>query len=459
MNFFGKNVLVCGFAKSGINASLLLKKLGANVCLQDIKTEEEIKKNIPKEFNVLKDNNISFVFGKNPSYQLIDKQDLLIVSPGLSLDLDFIKYAQNKIFVWSEIELAFQNCKGTIIAITGTNGKTTTSYLTYEILKNYKSNTKIAGNVGISFSEQVFDIKEDDFVVLETSSFQLETIYKFKPKISAVLNITPDHLDRHKTLERYIKAKERIFKNQTKEDFLILNFDDEHCIKMAEKADANVVWFSVNKIIENGAYLKNNKIYINYKNINEEVININDMQILGIHNVQNAMVSILVSLILDVPINIIKKTVQNFKAVEHRIEYVNTINNVDYYNDSKGTNVDASIKAINSMRKPIVLIVGGYDKNANFETFIKSFNKKVKKLIVIGQVTEKIIDECKKQHFSNYIKANSMQQAVELSFKYSNDGDCVLLSPACASWDMFKNFEERGNIFKKYVNNLRDVKA
>lgn len=446
MDFLNKNVLVCGIAKSGISAALMLKKLGANVTIQDLKNKEDIE-----EINILSSNNINLYLGKNPDKCIIDSIDLMVVSPGLPTDLDFVKYAYSKIPVISEIELAYLVCKAPIIAITGTNGKTTTTSLFAHILKKYKK-TYIAGNIGVPFSHYALDIEEDSIVALEISSFQLETIKKFKPKVASVLNITEDHLNRHKTMGNYIKAKERIFENQDENDFLILNYDDLQCRKMSNNTKSKVLYFSKKEKIEKGAYLKDNYIYID----NYPFINTDDIKILGEHNMENVMSAILMCLCYNVPTDIIIEGVKTFKAVEHRIEYVVTKKGVDYYNDSKGTNIDATIKAINAMKKKTYLIVGGYDKNADFLPMIEQFKDKIIKAVIIGQVKERIAKDCKKLNFKDYVIKDSFFDAINYCYENAKQGECVLLSPACASFDMFKDYEERGNIFKRYVKDLKE---
>ncbi len=446
MDFLNKNVLVCGIARSGVCAALMLRKLGANVTIQDLKNEEDIE-----GIDTLRKNNINLYLGKNPDNNIIDSMDFMVVSPGLPTDLDFVKYANSKIPVISEIELAYLVCKAPIIAITGTNGKTTTTSLLGHILKMYKK-TYIAGNIGIPFSHYALDIEENSIVALELSSFQLETIKSFKPKIASVLNITEDHLNRHKTMENYIKAKERIFENQDENDFLILNYDDLECRKMEEKAKSKVLYFSTKEQIENGAYLKDDYIYIN----NYPFINTDDIKILGEHNMENVMVAILMCLCYNVPTDVIIEGVKSFKAVEHRIEYVATKKGVDYYNDSKGTNTDATIKAINAMKKKTYLIVGGYDKNADFLPMIKEFKDKVIKAVIIGQVKERLAKDCEKFNFTDYVIKDSFFDAIDYCYENAKQGECVLLSPACASFDMFKDYEERGNIFKRYVKDLKE---
>ena len=302
MDFYNKNVLVCGIARSGISASIMIKKLGANVKIQDLKSEEDIEQ---IDFFFLF--NIKLDIGKNPDNNLIDSMDLMVISPGLPTDLDFVQYALKKIPVISEIELSYLVCKAPIIAITGTNGKTTTTSLIGHILKDYKK-TYIAGNIGIPFSEYALNIEKDSIVALELSSFQLETTKSFKPIIAAVLNITEDHLNRHKTMENYIESKEKIFKNQDENDFLILNYDDLECKKMENKAKSKVIYFSTKEQIKKGAYLKDNYIYID----NYPFINTDDIKILGQHNMQNVMVSILMCLCYNVPIDIIINGLKTF---------------------------------------------------------------------------------------------------------------------------------------------------
>lgn len=452
MNFFNKNVLVCGVARSGIAASLLLKKLGANVTIQDIKENLDTY-----QIELFTKKHINLYLGKNPTNDFIDSFDLVVLSPGISSDLEFVKYAKEKIPVISEIELAYLNCRAKIVAITGTNGKTTTTTLMSEIIKCFNSNVEVVGNIGIPFTEKVLELDENGIFVAEISSFQLENIQSFKPKVSAILNISPDHLNRHKTLENYIKAKERIFENQTDDDFLVLNYNEDVCLKMSKKSKSKILYFSSNNLNTEKVqtFFYNDYIYINFNNNPEKFIYTKDLKLLGIHNIENIMACILISYSLNIPMDLVREVIKNFKAVEHRNEYVLTINGVDYFNDSKGTNPDASIKAILSMQKPIHLIAGGYDKNSDFSDWIKTFKNRVKKLVVIGQCKDKIIKCCEENSFFNYEVAFNLQEAINICYKNAKSGECVLLSPACASWDMFKDFEERGNLFKKYLLDLR----
>lgn len=450
MDYKNKKVLVCGMAKSGISAAVLLHELGARVTVQDLKKEEEWK-----QLDFFKEKGIEIYAGKNPD-EIIKNQDLIIVSPGIPCDLPFFTLAKNAgIPVWGEVEFSASLTPCPIAAITGTNGKTTTTALAGEILKRSFPNTAIVGNIGIPFSQEVPRLTKKDWVVAEISSFQMETAYTFHPKISAVLNITPDHLNRHKTLETYIQMKERVFKNQTQDDFCILNYDDEVCRKMADKTTAKIFFFSSHNELEKGIYLKEDTIIVKWNGVEEAVLPIQKLQILGMHNYENAMAAIAIGLCAGVPIEKIRDALEKFAGVEHRIEYVATVHGVDYYNDSKGTNPDAAIRAVQAMVKPILLIGGGYDKNSQYDEWIKTFPGKVKHLVLIGSTADKIEQECMKHGFTSVTKTDTFDHAIDLCSEMASEGDCVLLSPACASWDMFESYEQRGTLFKERVRNMK----
>ncbi len=451
MNFENKKVLVSGVAKSGISAARLLKKLGAIVTIQDAKSREELGDVI----NELEKEGILLYLGKNPD-DIIEQNELLVMSPGVPTDLPFVEKAREKgIKVIGEIELAYYFCKANIIGITGTNGKTTTTTLVGEICKEYFKKTYVVGNIGNPFADITLETEKEDIVVAELSSFQLESIVEFKPKVSAVLNITPDHLNRHHSLENYILAKERIFENQDENDFAILNYNDLATRNMAETTKAKVIYFAYNKVLESGIYSDEKSIFVNAFGIKEKVIDIDKLKILGSHNVENAMAAIGCCLSVGVPIEIIRDVLHKFTAVEHRIEYVKTVNGVEFYNDSKGTNPDASIKAIRAMRSPICLIAGGYDKGSDFKELVDEFKGRVKFVAIIGEVKEKIAETLKESGFENFSVVESFEDAIKICYKNAEKGECVLLSPACASWDMFSSYEERGEIFKEFVNGLK----
>lgn len=451
MELKGVNALVCGMARSGVAAAELLKKQGANVTLQDLKTEDKLEK---KDIEHLREIGVSLYLGSNPD-DILDKFSLMVMSPGIPLELPFVKAAREKgIEVIGEMELACRIGKAKMIAITGTNGKTTTTSLAGEIMKNFNSKTYVVGNIGTPYSEYAMEADEGSFAVAELSSFQLESIDTFHPLVSAVLNITPDHLNRHKTLENYIAAKERVFLNQTEKDFVVLNYNDPVTRAMKEHTNAKVIYFSLKKQME-GVYSDENSIYINCMGYNEKLVDIDELNILGDHNVENAMAAAACCICMGVDPDTVRKTLREFKAVEHRIEYVATVKGVDYYNDSKGTNPDASIKAVLAMKKPICLISGGYDKGSSFDEWVSFFKGRVKYTAVIGAVKEQLVNSLDKAGFTDYETADTFEEAFRLCSEHASEGDCVLLSPACASWDMFDSYEQRGEIFKNLVGELK----
>lgn len=453
MDLKGKKIIVAGLGLSGKALCKVLTEFGAFVYAYDSKSENELKDIL----NELKDYNINYYF-KEVSDELLKDAELAIVSPGIPVDSDIVTESINRgIEVIGEVEFAYRISKAPIYAITGTNGKTTTTSLLEEIFKNAGKTTYAAGNIGYPLVEAALRAGTEDYIVAEISSFQLETIKEFKPKISAIINITPDHLNRHKTLSNYINIKGRIFKNQDSHDYTVLNYDDKNIASLFKIAKCNVFPFSRTRVLEHGAYCANGKIVISFKGNKYPVINTDDIYIPGGHNVENAIVASSMAFLADVDISIIENTLKTFKGVEHRIEYVTNINGVKYYNDSKGTNPDAAIKAIEAMKGPIVLIAGGYDKGVSFDEFTKSFNGRVRKLLLFGVTKEKIYESAIKNGFSkdDIIKVNNLEEAVDEAYEIAKPGDNVLLSPACASWDMFNNFEERGKLFKDKVNSLR----
>ncbi|MBR2851934.1 MAG: UDP-N-acetylmuramoyl-L-alanine--D-glutamate ligase, partial [Anaerotignum sp.] len=410
MEYNGKKALVCGMARSGIAAAKLLKSLGAEVTLQDMKKREDIAADVLN----LENEGIVLYTGANPD-DIACEQDIIVLSPGIPCDLPFINAAEAAgVSVISEVELAYGLTKCPITAITGTNGKTTTTTLTGEIMKAVYGNTAVVGNIGIPYSEEVEHLTEKDWVVAEISSFQMEKAKEFHPHISAVLNITPDHLNRHKTMEVYIAMKERVFEKQTAEDFCILNYGDEACRKMADKTAAKVFFFSSSEKLEKGIYLDGENIEVRWGAINETLINVNDLQILGVHNHENVMAAAAMAICANIPLDIIREVLKAFAGVEHRIEYVATVDGVDYYNDSKGTNVDASIRAVLAMKKPIVLIGGGYDKGGSFDEWTQLFPGRVKHLVLIGVTAPKVRESAEKFGFTAISDCETFQEAVDL---------------------------------------------
>ena len=447
MEYNGKKALVCGMARSGIAAAKLLNRLGARVTLQDMKKREEISADVL----ALEGEGIVLYTGANPD-EIACAQDLIVLSPGIPCDLPFIAAAEAAgIAVISEVELAYSLTPCPITAITGTNGKTTTTTLTGEIMKTAYSKTAVVGNIGVPYSEEVEGLTEKDWVVAEISSFQMEKAKEFHPHISAVLNITPDHLNRHKTMDVYIAMKERVFAKQTAEDFCILNHGDEACRKMADKTAAKVFFFDSSERLAEGIYQDGDAIEVRWGAINETLIHVDELQILGVHNYENVMAAAAMGICAGIALDTIRTVLKGFAGVAHRIEYVATVDGVDYYNDSKGTNVDASIRAVLAMKKPIVLIGGGYDKGSSFDEWTKLFPGRVKHLVLIGVTAPKVRASAEKFGFTAISDCETFAEAVDLCREKAEDGDCVLLSPACASWGMFDNYEQRGDMFKEQV--------
>ena len=450
MEVTGKKVLVFGSGISGIGAVKLLEDHGAEVILYDgndkldkVAMKEQLGDGVKAEI----------ILGEFPE-KLIDTLDIAVLSPGVPTDLPVVNAMRDKkVAVIGEVELAYAFGKGDVLAITGTNGKTTTTTLLGEIMKAYKEHTYVVGNIGNPYTVAARQMEEDAVAVAEMSSFQLESIVTFRPKVSAILNFTPDHLNRHHTMEAYVNAKKNIAKNQTTEDYCILNYEDERTREFGEHIDAQVIYFSSRQKLEKGIYLDNGNMI--YKNPEEVLVcNVDELQLLGMHNYENYMAAVAMAAVYGVPMDIIRKVIRAFKGVEHRIEYVTEKNGVVYYNDSKGTNPDAAIKGIQAMNRRTVLLGGGYDKGSEFTEWINAFDGKVKKLILIGATKEKIAADAEKCGFHDYVFADTFEEAVLLAAKTAESGEAVLLSPACASWGMFPNYEVRGDEFKRIVNSL-----
>ena len=453
MDLTDKKVVVVGTGVSGMGAVKLLSESSADITLYDGNDKadrDEILKKIPDDCD------LRLIIGEMPD-EVVKETDLLVISPGVPIDSDIVKlFEKENVPVWGEIELAYNFEKGTVFAITGTNGKTTTTTLVGEIMKKYNNQTCVVGNIGNSYTSEVLKTTKDSYTVAEISSFQLETIREFAPKGSAILNITPDHLNRHYTMENYAAVKESITKNQwkaRKDDYCVLNYDDK-VLREFGKTIKNPVYFSRKEKPSKGAYLDGRIIrYFDGKD-DYEVMSVDDMHLFGNHNYENVMAAIAMTIEAGVPLNIIINVIKDFMGVEHRIEYVRDKNGVRYYNDSKGTNPDSSIKALEAMSRPTILIAGGYDKHSEFDEFIEAFDNKVKLMVLLGQTADKIEETAVRHGFTNIIKTDSLEKAVKICAENAVSGDVVLLSPACASWGMFKNYEERGKLFKEYVNSL-----
>lgn len=450
MEVSGKKVLVFGSGISGIGAVKLLEKHGAGVVLYD--GNDKLKKEVIAA-KLPEGSEAEIVIGTFPE-ELLERIDLTILSPGVPTDLPLIgRMKERGIPVTGEVELAYEFGKGDVLAITGTNGKTTTTTLLGEIMSAYQDEVFVVGNIGNPYTIAAVKMTDKSVAVAEMSSFQLETVTAFRPKVSAILNFTPDHLNRHHTMENYVNAKKNIAKNQTAEDFCILNYEDALTREFGEKVSAKVLYFSSRRKIERGVYLDNGNIICTYPS-ETLICNVDELKLLGVHNYENYMAAIAMAAVYGVPADTIRKSVKAFKGVEHRIEYVTEVRGVAYYNDSKGTNPDAAIKGIQAMNRPTVLIGGGYDKGSDYTQWINSFDGKVRKLILLGQTKEKIAEDAEKCGFNDYVLVDTFEEAVLLAAETARSGDAVLLSPACASWGMFPNYEVRGEKFKEIVNSL-----
>lgn len=451
MEVKNKKVLVFGLGISGIGAGKILEEHGADVVLYDGNqklTEEKVRKQLGE------DSNAKIVIGEFPE-AILENLDMTVLSPGVPTDLPVIeKMRKQGVTVIGEVELAYQYGKGDVLAITGTNGKTTTTTLLGEIMKNYQDNVYVVGNIGTPYTTAASLMTDDTITVAEMSSFQLESIVDFRPRVSAILNFTPDHLNRHHTMEAYVNAKKNIAKNQTEDDYCILNYEDELTREFGKEVKAKVLYFSSQRKLEEGIYLEDGNIIYHYGNVSEKICHVDELQILGTHNHENVMAACAMAAVYGVPVEKIRESVKAFKGVEHRIEYVTEKDGVAYYNDSKGTNPDAAIKGIQAMNRPTVLIGGGYDKGSEYTEWINSFDGKVKKLILIGDTKEKIAEDARKCGFTDYEFADTFEEAVLTAAKIAESGEAVLLSPACASWDMFPSYEVRGEKFKEIVKSL-----
>ena len=445
-----QKVLVAGTGLSGTAAARLVLDRGGEVVLYDGNVslkEEEIKAKFDKEAKV------SVVLGEIKRSDLLGVE-LCIISPGIPLDSPFVAVVDDaKIPILGEIELAYQCSLGRLAAITGTNGKTTTTALTGEILKAKYEETFVVGNIGDPYTSRVLEMTEDSVTVAEVSSFQLETIMDFRPNVSAILNITPDHLNRHGTMENYTRIKECITLNQTEDDSVVLNYDDPVLREFGQDPDLKpkVTWFSSREKLADGFCMSGDNIVYCQKGRETILVNVRDMKLLGRHNYENVMAAAAIGFLMGVALADIGRVAENFNPVEHRIEFVRERTGVRYYNDSKGTNPDAAIQALRAMPGPTLLIAGGYDKNSEYDDWVSEFEGKVRYLVLIGQTRDKIAECAKKHGFTEIMYAEDMQEAVQVCAVYADIGDYVLLSPACASWGMFKDYEERGRVFKECV--------
>jgi UDP-N-acetylmuramoylalanine--D-glutamate ligase len=451
MDVKGKRVLVVGLGKSGIASALFLADQGARVAVSDTKSEEELHHEIP----LLLDHGIGVEAGYHGE-RTFKEQELIVISPGVPSDVpQLIQARQAGIPVIGEVELAARYLKGHIVAITGSNGKTTTTALTGTIIAAGGKHRLVGGNIGTPAISFVASATHDSWIVLEVSSFQLETIETFRPEIAVVLNVTPDHLDRHHSFENYAAAKARIFENQTAGDFAVLNADDATCAAMAPQTRAAVYWFSRQHRSERGAFVRDDSIIWRDASTERVIMPASEIALKGAHNVENVLAAISAGMLAGVAPADIRRAVADFKAVEHRLEYVTTVSGVAYYNDSKATNVDATVKALESFPGRIHLILGGKDKGSDYTALNHLLGERVKRVYTIGAAARKIESQIKG---APVVTSGTIDNAVRQAHEFATDGDIVLLAPACASFDQFVSYEHRGRVFKDLVRQLASRK-
>ena len=451
MELKNKRALVVGLGRSGVASAFFLQEHGAKVTVSDSKSETQLQ----HEIAALLDRGISIETGRHGERTFRD-QDLIVVSPGVPYDHPQLQQARSFcIPVIGEVELAFRFLKGRVLAITGSNGKTTTTALVGEILAKSGKKTLVGGNIGTPVISLVSQSTPDSLVVLEISSFQLETIQQFRPWIAAILNITPDHLDRHHTFQAYIDAKARMFENQQAGDFAVLNADDPTCAALKTKVKSTLCWFSRKHAVECGAHLAGDQIAFRRDGREQNVLGRNDVQLKGAHNLENVLAAVTMSMLAGCEPEKIRKAVSEFRAVEHRLELVTTVNGVAFYNDSKATNVDATVKALESFPGKIHIILGGKDKGSDYTVLNPLLRERAHGAYLIGAAAEKIGSQI--QGSTPLVRSGTLERAVRQAFEAAAPGDIVLLAPACASFDQFENYEHRGRVFKELVVSLTPV--
>lgn len=452
MNFEGKKVLVCGMARSGVSAAQCLYELGARVTISDSKAEEKLA----EALQPLEGMDIRRCLGDQAQPADLESYDLAVTSPGIPMQAPILRAVQAAgVPLIGELELGAQVSRAPLYAVTGTNGKTTTTTLIGEIFRNLGKTTYVVGNIGYPFTACALQCGEEDVAVAEVSSFQLETITTFHPHIAVMCNITEDHLNRHGTMEEYIRVKERIFENMGQGDYAVLNLDDPIVRGMAERIPCTPAFFSRRQEVETGAYLEGEEVVFSLNGHKKRVLRADEIRIPGEHNLENALAATALAMLAGVPAPVVRHTLKTFPGVEHRIETVRTVEGVTYINDSKGTNVDASIRAVRAMKAPTVLLAGGYDKHTDFLPLAREIlASKIHTVVVLGDTAEQIERALRAVGFESILHAKTFEEAVLLARSCAREGENVLLSPACASFDMFQDYEERGRVFKEIVSRL-----
>jgi len=451
MDFQNKNIIVLGLAKSGTAVAKILHQLGANVIVNDAKLEEKCSTK-----QELESMGIEVICGGHPDDLISPTIDLVIKNPGIPYHIKPVQDALiRNISVVTEVEIAYLLSKAPFIGITGSNGKTTTTTLVGEIIEKAGKRPIVAGNIGTVVSEQAYHAESDQVLVTELSSFQLKGTSSFRPKIGILMNIYPAHLDYHQKMEDYVSSKANLFRNQKEDDFAVLNADCDECMGIIPIIRSQVYQFSTKHEVERGAYQFKNKIYWKENQESSYIMESSDLTMKGEHNVENILAAIVATHLYGVDFEIIREVLKNFKGVEHRIEFVRTTSSqVSYYNDSKATNPTATIFALKAFPQKVILIAGGLDRGVDFHELIHPFQEHVKQLITFGQTAEKLSKVATLAGLERIYTVDNVDSAVELAARTSTSGDIVLLSPACASWDMFSTFEERGRMFKEAVHKI-----
>ena len=443
--------MVAGLGVSGVAAAGALSRLGADVSVYDAKRGEEIEERLP---DFLKDGRLTRYLGTAPEKP--GSFDLYVLSPGLSPKLAFIREAERAgVEIAGELEIAYRIGKGGFVAITGTNGKTTTTALVGEMFQRAGRETYVVGNIGVPAVSAAMTAGRDAWMITEVSSFQLETVRRFKPRLSALLNLTPDHLDRHGTMEKYGNAKANVWRNQTEEDFLIVNDDDPLCRELSKGCKAKTVPFSRLRELAFGASVKEGELVV--RGASGELVSlcgVSELRIPGAHNLENALAASALAYFAGIPASAVASALRSFAGVAHRLEFCGERNGARWINDSKGTNPDASVRAIEALDGPLILIAGGSDKNTDFAPFVRAFAGKVKRALLMGATAEKIKEAAEREGFTGSVVLNDMEECVREAFRFAAPGDTVLLSPACASFDRYTGFEQRGADFKKQIAGL-----
>lgn len=453
MDYANKKVLVVGMARSGVAAAQLLVKHGAQVIINDNKTKQELGDALAPLAGLPIVEKLGM-----PAAQALEGIDAMVISPGIPESAAFVQAARDQdVYVTGELELAYQLAPGEMVAVTGTNGKTTTVSLLGEIFKNAGRVTHVVGNIGYPYSQAALEAKKDDIFVCEVSSFQMETAETFHPRVAALLNITEDHLNRHGTMEAYIHMKMRMFQNQTDKDVAVFNGDDPMLLTLIPTVKSQVMLFSRKCEVESGAFVRDGQIVLRWQGAEKPVCATGEVRIPGPHNLENALAATCVAAAMGVPAPVIRHSLRTFKGVEHRIEFVRELHGVRYINDSKGTNVDSTIKAVQTMERPTAIILGGYDKHCDFTPLVKEMlaSPHIRGAVLMGVTADQIEKTLEDNGFTTILRADSMEDAISKCRTLADEGWNVLLSPACASFDMFSDYEARGRIFKELVNKLQ----